>query len=366
MSKDIDDVLSVIDKKNPYASFLDESALSNVDGYIDTGSMVLNGIISGSLFGGVPKSRMTLFAGPSMTGKSFIVQKILANAQKEGMIPVIFDSENAIDKDGAENLGLDTSKVKYVPTFSIEECRNTIYDFLTKVKEKGQEGKFIIAIDSLGNMESQLQIGRMEKHNVSADMGRRAKAMKSLLRTCTQLAGLTKTTILATNHIFEDPSAMFPSLVKDMPGGKAAVYLPSVTVQLARKPVKVDKNIDSELAVGQKNYAGVILRALTAKNRFVKQYLEGEMYLSFERGLDTYFGLLDLAVGLGVIVQTGSTYQLPDGSKLGYYSKWKDNKELWDNTIVPGIESKIEQEWKYGNKNDDYTPDEVIDEKIDE
>ena len=360
MSKEIDDVLSVIDKKNPYASFLDESALSNVEGYIDTGSMVLNGIVSGSLFGGIPKSRMTLFAGPSMTGKSFIIQKILANAQKEGMIPVIFDSENAIDKDGAENLGLDTSKVKYVPTFSIEECRNTIYDFLTKVKEKGQEGKFIIAIDSLGNMESQLQIGRMEKHNVSADMGSRAKAMKSLLRTCTQLSGLTKTTILATNHIFEDPSAMFPSLVKDMPGGKAAVYLPSVTVQLARKPVKVDKNIDSELAVGQKKYSGIIIRALTRKNRFIKQYLEGEMYLSFERGLDAYFGLLDLAVGLGVIVQTGATYQLPDGTKLGYYSKWKNDQDLWDNTIVPGIEEKIGLEWKYGNKNNDYTPDEVV------
>jgi RecA/RadA recombinase len=323
--------------------------------------MVLNGIVSGSLFGGVPKNRMTLFAGPSMTGKSFIIQKILANAQKEGLIPVIFDSENAIDKEGAENLGLDTSKVKYVPTFSIEECRNTIYDFLTKVKDKGQEGKFIIAIDSLGNMESQLQINRQEKGNVSADMGSRAKAMKSLLRTCTQLAALTKTTILATNHIFEDPSALFPSLVKDMPGGKATVYLPSVTVQLARKPVKEDKNTDGKLAVAQKNYSGVILRALTVKNRFVKQYLEGEMYLSFDKGLNKYYGLLDLAVGLGAVVQTGSTYQLPDETKLGYYSKWKDNTELWDNTIIPVIEEKIEQEWKYGNKNkNEEIPEEEI------
>jgi len=353
MSKEIDDVLSVIDKKNPYASFLNESALSNVEEYIDTGSMVLNGIVSGSLFGGIPRNRMTLFAGPSMTGKSFIIQKILANAQKEGLIPVIFDSENAIDKDGAENLGLDTSKVKYVPTFSIEECRNTIYDFLTKVKEKGQEGKFIIAIDSLGNMESQLQINRQEKGNVSADMGSRAKAMKSLLRTCTQLSGITKTTILATNHIFEDPSALFPSLVKDMPGGKATVYLPSVTVQLARKPVKEDKNTDGKLAVGQKNYSGVILRALTVKNRFVKQYLQGEMYLSFDKGLNKYYGLLDLAVGLGAVIQTGSTYQLPDEKKLGYYSKWKNDSELWDNTIIPVIEEKIKNEWKYGNKNDD-------------
>ena len=360
MSKEIDDILSVIDKSNPYASFLNESAISNVDGWLDTGSMVLNGIVSGSLFGGIPKNRMTLLAGPSMTGKSFILQKILANAQKEGLTPVIFDSENAIDKDGAEALGLDVSKVKYVPVFSIEECRNTIYDFLTKVKEKGQEGKFIIAIDSLGNMESQLQINRQEKGNVSADMGSRAKAMKSLLRTLTQLSGLTKTTILATNHIYEDPAAMFPSLVKAMPGGTATVYLPSVTIQLARKPVKEDKNTDGKLAVGQKNYSGVILRALTVKNRFVKQYLEGEMYLSFDKGLNKYYGLLDLAVGLGAVIQSGSTYQLPDGKKLGYYSKWKDNTELWDNTIIPVVEEKIKLEWKYGNKSNEEIPDEVI------
>lgn len=364
MSKETDEILSVIDKTNPYASFLNDSALSNVDGWLDTGSMVLNGIVSGSLFGGIPKNRMTLLAGPSMTGKSFILQKILANAQKEGLIPVIFDSENAIDKDGAAALGLDVSKVKYVPVFSIEECRNTIYDFLMKVKEKGQEGKFIIAIDSLGNMESQLQIGRMTKNNVSADMGSRAKAMKTLLRTCTQLSGLTKTTILATNHIYEDPAAMFPTLVKAMPGGTAAVYLPSVTIQLARKPVKEDKNTDGKLAALQKNYSGVILRALTVKNRFIKQYLQGEMYLSFERGLNKYYGLLDLAVGLGAVIQSGATYQLPDGTKLGYYSKWKDDKELWDNTIVPVIEEKIKSEWKYGNKINDDVPEEIPDEVI--
>jgi len=362
MDKDINDILSEIDKSNPYASFLNDGALSNVDGWIDTGSMVLNGIISGSLFGGIPRNRLTMLAGPSMTGKSFIVQKILANAQKDGLIPVIFDSENAIDKEGATALGLDVSKVKYVPSFSIEECRNTIYNFLTKAREKGQTGKFIIAIDSLGNMESELQLGRMEKSSTSADMGSRAKAVKSLLRTCTQLAALTKTTIIVTNHIFDDPSAMFPSLVKEMPGGRAAVYLPSVTLQLARKPIKEDKNNDDKLAVGQKSYSGVVLRALTAKNRFVKQYLEGEMYLSFENGLNKYYGLLELAVGFGVIEQTGSTYQLPGGDKLGYYSKWKNDQELWDNTIIPGIEEKIKTEWKYssGQNKEETIPDEVV------
>ena len=361
MDKDINEILGEIDKINPYASFLSEGALSNVDGWINTGSMVLNGLVSGSLFGGIPKNRLTMFAGPSMTGKSYIVQKILAEAQKEGLIPVIFDSENAIDKEGAKALGLDVSKVKYVPTFSIEECRNTIYNFLTKAKEKNQTGKFIIAIDSLGNMESELQIGRMEKQSTSADMGSRAKAVKSLLRTCTQLAAVTKTTIICTNHIFDDPSAMFPSLVKEMPGGRAAVYLPSVTIQLARKPMKEDTHIDSKLAVGQKSYPGVILRALTAKNRFVKQYLEGEMYLSFESGLAKYYGLLELAVGFGVITQSGSTYTKANGEKIGQYGRWKDDTELWDKYIVPGIEEKIKVEWKYGQNNSvrDETPDEV-------
>lgn len=361
MDKDINDILGEIDKLNPYASYLNDGALSNVDGWIDTGSMVLNGLVSGSLFGGIPKNRLTMLAGPSMTGKSYIVQKILASAQKEGKIPVIFDSENAIDKAGALALGLDPAGVKYVPTFSIEECRNQIYSFLTKAKEKNQTDKFIIAIDSLGNMESELQIGRMEKQNTSADMGSRAKAVKSLLRTATQLSAVTKTTILVTNHIYDDPSAMFPSLVKEMPGGRAAVFLPSVTVQLARKPMKEDTHIDSTLAVGQKSYPGVILRALTAKNRFVKQYLEGEMYLSFEHGLAKYYGLLELAVGFGVLKQSGSTYTKADGEKIGQYGRWKNDTELWDKYIVPGIEEKIKVEWKYGagNSSASQVPDEV-------
>jgi hypothetical protein len=86
------------------------------------------------------------------------------------------------------------------------------------------------------------------------------------------------------------------------------------------------------------------------------------MYLSFENGLNKYYGLLELAVGFGVIIQAGSTYTLPDGTKLGYYSKWKNDKELWDNTIIPGIEEKIKVEWKYSNNqgnSQEEIPDEV-------
>jgi RecA/RadA recombinase len=319
--KEIDKALDSIDKINPFATYLEDSTLSRVGGWIDTGSYVLNAIVSGSIHGGIPKGRVTMMGGESMTGKTLFVLKILANAQKEGLIPVIFDTENAVDPEGAERIGLDISKVKYVPCVTIEQTRNALFKFLTAVKEKGLEGKFIIAIDSLGNLQSELEHSRMGKDSTSSDMGTKARAMKSLMQTCTNLGATTQTTILCTNHVYDDPSAMFPSIEKNMPGGKSIVYLPSVTIQLARKPMKSDggKTMDAETAVGQKNYAGILIRALTRKNRFIKQYLQGEMFLSFHTGLDRYYGLLDLAVGVGAVIQTGSTYQLPDGKKIGYY-----------------------------------------------
>jgi recombination protein RecA len=303
-----------------------------------------------------------MMGGESMTGKTLFVLKILANAQKEGLIPVIFDTENAVDPEGAERIGLDISKVKYVPCVTIEQTRNALFKFLTAVKEKGLEGKFIIAIHSLGNLQSELEHSRMGKDSTSSDMGTKARAMKSLMQTCTNLGATTQTTILCTNHVYDDPSAMFPSIEKNMPGGKSIVYLPSVTIQLARKPMKSDggKTMDAETAVGQKNYAGILIRALTRKNRFIKQYLQGEMFLSFHTGLDRYYGLLDLAVGVGAVIQTGSTYQLPDGKKIGYYKNFRKDKDLWENTILPVLEEKIKTEWAYsGGDDESEVPDEV-------
>ncbi len=365
MEKDVQKALDDIDSVNPFATYLSDSTLSRVGGWIDTGSYVLNAIVSGSIHGGIPKGRVTMLAGESMTGKSLFVMKILAAAQKEGLIPVIFDTENAIDPEGAERLGLDTSNVKYVPCISIEQTRNALYKFLTTVKEKGLEGKFIIAIDSLGNLQSELSLARMGKDSTSTDMGTNARAMKSLMQTCTNLGAVTQTTILCTNHVYDNPAALFPSIEKNMPGGKSCVYLPSVTIQLARKPVKSDggKTMDGETAVAQKNYAGIIIRALTRKNRFIKQYLEGEMYLSFASGLDRYFGMIDLAVGVGAVINTGATYQLPDGKKLGYYKNWRKDKELWENTILPVVEERIGKVWSYSNEEDEELPDEVEEEK---
>ena len=355
-SKDaaIADILSSIDDITPYSTFLSESKTSAVNEWIDTGSMVLNALISGSLYGGVPRGRVVQFAGPSQTFKTGFILKILANAQKQGMTVVIYDTEGAIDADSAAAFGLDTSKVKYITVQTAENARNSIYKLLKKVKEHGMEGKFILAIDSLANLNSEMELNRMEKENTSADMGTFAKSIKSLLKTCTQMSTLTQTPILVTNHVYDDPSKMYPSLEQNIAGGKAAIYLPSVTIQLARKPMESDggKTTDDSTAASQKKYAGVVIRALTVKNRFVKQYLEGQMYLSFSTGLDKRFGLLEIMKDIGVVTLKGSIYSDWNGNKLGFYKKWRKDDAVWD-VLLPELERRIKIDWAYGGRLDE-------------
>lgn len=356
MEKHILKALETLDEGNPFSTFLNNSTLSTVSEWIDTGSYILNAIISGKIKGGgVPDGKITMLYGESMTFKTSIVLRILANAQKMGRVPVIFDTENAVDAASAVRAGLDTSKVKYIPTFNIEQCRNNIFKFLTNVREQGLEGKFIIAVDSLGNLMSQMETTRIEKDSTSMDMGTRARAIKSLLVTATQLSAITRTPIIFTNHLYDNPGEMHPSLIKNMPGGKACIYLPSVSLQLMRKPIKEGDNSiksnDGEAATFQRGYTGVLIRALTAKNRFIKQYLEGEIFVSFERGVDKFHGLLDLAVGLNIIQQSGSTYSI-DGEKLGYAKSFQNDVKFWEERIIPQIEEKIAVEWAYSSEED--------------
>jgi len=148
INKLADKAFASLQKINSNATVLEDNTLSNVVDWIDTGCLVLNTILSGSLYGGVPKGRITIFAGESGCGKTFILNKILANAQKKGLIPIIFDTEVAVDKTSAEGVGLDSKNVKYVPVDTVESCRNQIMTFLDSVeKEPELHGKFIISID---------------------------------------------------------------------------------------------------------------------------------------------------------------------------------------------------------------------------
>jgi RecA/RadA recombinase len=361
LDADITAVFKAIDDLNPEASFLDESTLSNVDSWIDTGSMALNAIVSGSLYKGIPSGRIIGLSGPSACGKTLIINKILANAQRAGRMPVVWDTEVAIDKETAAACGCDVSKMKYCPVETVESCRNQVVAFLESVIEKKLQGKFIIAIDSIGNLVSAKELNDAIAGKEAADMGTRAKALKSMLRVLTYKTAKADTPIIFTNHIYANPTELYPSLVKQQSGGSGPIYMSSVLVQLASKTEKQDEKRSGDVILPNANkVSGVTLRALTVKNRFAPPFLETELYLNFRTGLNKYSGLLEMAVGYGVIVQSGATYALADGTKLGYYKNWCDDDQLWESRILPSLEESLKKTVMYSQS---YAEETVKDKK---
>jgi hypothetical protein len=197
-------------------------------------------------------------------------------------------------------------------------------------------------------------------------MGARAKGLKSMLRVLTHKAAKADVPIVFSNHIYTNPTELFPGVVKQQSGGSGPLYMSSVLVQMAVKNEKASggsnssRDASDEIIPMAKDVNGVTLRALTIKNRIVPPFLETEMYLNFRSGLAKYSGLLDMALGYGIVIQNGATFALADGTKLGYYKTWKTDESVW-NKILPLVDSKLQEELKYRKESVEEKYDEEID-----
>lgn len=333
-------------------STLLEDAQSNINNFEDTGCYILNALLSGDLKGGFPEGRMSVLAAPSSVGKSYIGLQTAAIAQKKGKHVIIFDSEFAIDKEFATNMGLDISKVQYFPVKSVEQCKNAIFKFLNFVYENNMSGQFFVLIDSLGAMISEMDYKRLEKESDAADMGTAAKAMKQLIKVCCTMSGQTNTTIICTNHIYDDPNQLYSPIggEKPMPGGRAVRYLPSTIVQMSATNIKEGddkRKIKDEAAVGSKDIVGIAVTGTSIKNRVCKPYMKADMYISWERGLSPYYGLFDLASDFDLLTnKAGRIYITETGELLGYKADVIENAEFWEK-FMPTLQAKIDSAWKY-------------------
>ena len=343
-----------LNKMNEDASILDDNALSVVKEYVDTGSMALNAIVSGSLYGGFPKGRITGLIGPMQSGKTHILCKAIANEQKKdpNVWGIIWDSENCYDVNTIKNVGGDPNRIKVCPVESVEDCRNQISGFLDKIiEDPSLNGKIIIGIDSLGNLASAKEIADSRNGKDAVDMGMRAKALKSMLRTLTYRAAKSNTTILFCNHVYDNPASLYPSLVKSQAGGSGPLYLASVLVQFATSHIKEDESSSGEKIPFANKVSGTMLSAMTVKNRFVPPFLKTSLELNYKTGLYKYSGLLDMAMGYGIITKDGNTYMLPDGTKLGFEKKFRDDVEMWETKVIPALDKKLQEELKFSSED---------------
>lgn len=350
--KNVSEAFKVLDKINPLSTMM-ETALSNIDSFISSGCYALDAMISGRIIGGgFPEGRMATLMAASSVGKSYIGVRTAAIAQKAGKMVVIFDSENAIEKNFCSSLGLDLSKCKYFPVRSIEQCKNAIYQFLSYVMDNGLQGKFFILVDSLGAMISELQFKRAGNDSEASDMGSKSKALGEMITMMNNMSGQSKTTVLCTNHIYENPNSMFPTVEKNQSGGHAAKYYPTTVVQLeARKVKSEDKEIlhNEELVAGSMDAVGIDITAKQIKSRVCRPYIKCNLFLSWTRGISRYYGLLDMAESFGVVEnRRGKIYKIIDGEEkfLGNRREVAFSKDILME-LVPEIQQGVDKNWLY-------------------
>jgi RecA/RadA recombinase len=350
---DMKNMFKELDNLNPDGALLSESALSQVDDWIDTGSYALNAILSGSCYKGTQCGRIFGLCGPSGCGKTLMAMKVVGNFQRKSPDnwAIVFDSEIAVDKQTALGLGADPTRIRHYPINTVKETRNQILKALNIIIENGLHGKFVILIDSLGNLAGDKEVTDAENDKTASDMGTRAKDIKSLLRVLTYRAAKAKTTIIFTNHIYSDPMAMYESAIKQQSGGEGPVYMASSVLQLGFKREKNENEFkDEEIISIAKKVGGITMHALTVKNRFIPQMLETDLYLNFKTGLDKYSGLFEIAKGLGVI--TGDkTYEF-NGRKLGYRSAFERDADFWEKEALPVLEPLIQKSFSFSSETD--------------
>ena len=314
-------------------------------GTIDTGSASMNSIISGSPIGGVPIGKTTGFYGRSGCGKSYIIGKTVASAQKMGFIPLIVDTENAWNAN-AEGYGLDISECIRINGRVIENVRNTIVKAVKALDEEITAGlKLIVVIDSLAGLRSAKEVKDVEDSKDAADMGQRAKAMKTLFSTLNDELGERNITFLWTNHMIADPGQQFKSSVEKMPGGFTIVFLSDIIIGMKRVEIgDEDSGKDSTV-----RNSGARIPIECIKQRFICPFRKASMLIDYKTGLDRYYGLFDIAMEFGVI--TGNrTYALKDGTKLGYRKAIEADPYLWKNIIIPALDPVIREEYGFGSK----------------
>ena len=285
-------VKEIGDEYTQIASDIDET-----ERFIDTGSYIFNGLISGSIFGGVSSNRITAIAGESSTGKTYFSLAVVKNfldTNPDGYC-LYFDTEAAVNKGLLESRGIDTTRLVVVNVVTIEEFRSKALkavDIYLKTTEEDRKPCMFV-LDSLGMLSTEKEIKDALDDKQVRDMTK-SQLVKGAFRMLTLKLGQANIPLIVTNHTYDVIGSYVPT--KEMGGGSGLKYAASTIIYLSRKKEKDGKEV-----------VGNIIKAKTHKSRLSKENKEVEIRLYYdERGLDRYYGLLELGEKHGVFKRKGN------------------------------------------------------------
>jgi RecA/RadA recombinase len=329
---------------NEYASIVNDGvAAGDVDSFIDTGSHIFNALLSGSLYGGLPSNKITAIAGESATGKTFFalgMVKQFLDDNKDAAV-IYFESESAISRDMIESRGIDSKRVVIVPVVTVQEFRNQAISILDKYAEtpKAKRPPMMFCLDSLGMLSTTKEIEDTAEGKETKDMTR-AQITKGAFRVLTLKLGRVGVPMIVTNHTYDVIGSMFPQ--KEMGGGSGLKYAASSIIFLSKKKEKEGTEV-----------VGNIIHCKNAKSRLTVENRMVDVRLSYEKGLDRYYGLLDMALAFGVFQKSSTRVLLPNG-KSEFGKTINNNPEKY---FTPDVMEKLEkvanEYFRYGSNIDE-------------
>ena len=332
------DVIKEID--NDYAGLLSEGSVGDIGGYIDSGSYIFNALVSGSIYGGIPSNKVTAIAGESSTGKTFfclgMVQSFLANDPDAGVI--YFESESAISKQMIEERGIDSERMMLVPVTTVQEFRTQAIKILDKYLEQKAEDRkpLMFVLDSLGMLSTSKELQDSADGKDTRDMTR-AQVVKAIFRVLTLKLGKANVPMVVTNHTYDVVGAYVPT--KEMGGGSGLKYAASTIIYLSKSKEKDGKEV-----------VGNIIKAKAAKSRLTKENSLVETRLFYDaRGLDKYYGLLELGEKYGVFQRRGNRVVVGESSVYPSVIL-ADPEKYFTPEVMEQIDWAAGQEFKYGTE----------------
>jgi RecA/RadA recombinase len=315
------------------------SGFNDPTDWISTGSYALNYLISGDFHRGVPLGKVTVFAGESGAGKSyFCAGNIVKHAQDQGIFVVLIDSENALDESWLQALDVDTGEDKLLKLnmSMIDDVAKTISTFMADYKAMNEEDrpKVLFVVDSLGMLLTPTDVDQFNKGDMKGDMGRKPKALTSLVRNTVNMIGSYNVGLVCTNHTYASQDMFDPD--DKISGGQGFIYASSIVVAMKKMKLKEDEagNKISEVR-------GIRAGCKVMKTRYAKPFEGVQVKIPYETGMNPYSGLIELFEKKDLLTKQGNRLKYIDlngEEHLDYRKAWMTPEKM--NLIMSEYDEK--------------------------
>ena len=296
--------------------------------WISTGNYALNYLISGDFNRGIPLGKVTVFAGESGAGKSYICSgNIVRHAQEQGIFVVLVDTENALDETWLHALGVDTSEGKLLKLSMamVDDVVKTISTFMADYKAlpDGERPKVLFVIDSVGMLLTPTDVNQFEAGDMKGDLGRKAKSLTALVRNCVNMFGAYGVGMVCTNHTYASQDMFDPD--DKISGGQGFIYASSIVVAMKKLKLKEDED-------GNKisDVMGIRSACKVMKTRYAKPFEGVQVKIPYSTGMSPYSGMVDLAEKKGLLKKDGNrlAFTALDGEIIKQFRRaWESNED---------------------------------------